>query len=149
MDSRNLFKFFNKENKIHNENIKQKLNENQNILKLNLNKIQFEMKNPNNIYNLEEENYLSDTTYSDFNSNNKILNNDINTISYENNTLLEKTKAILNNHFRTLNIEDFTLQNIKKNDINLNELNKNNINKKLINLLDKRKIKKNLIKNLN
>ena len=99
---------------MHNENLKQKLNENQNILKFNLNKIKFDMKSSNYNYNFEEENCLSDTTYSDFNSNNKILHNDKNTINYVNNTLLEKTKAILNNHFRTLNIEDFTEQNIKK-----------------------------------
>ena len=128
---------------MHNENLKKKLNENQNILKFNLIKIKFDMKSSNYNYNFEEENCLSDTTYSDFNSNNKILHNDKNTINYVNNTLLEKTKAILNNHFRTLNIEDFTEQNIKKKEfININELNKININKKIINILHKKSIKK-------
>ena len=128
---------------MHNENLKKKLNENQNILKFNLIKIKFDMKSSNYNYNFEEENCLSDTTYSDFNSNNKIWHNDKNTINYVNNTLLEKTKAILNNHFRTLNIEDFTEQNIKKKEvININELNKININKKIINILHKKSIKK-------
>ena len=143
MESRNIFEIFNKQNKIHNENLKQKLNENQNILKFNLDKIQLTMKNTNYIYKFEEENCLSDTTYSDFNSNNKISQNDEKNLNYINNTLLAKTKAILNNHFRTLNIEDFIEHNIQKKEfININELNKININKKIINIIHKKSIKK-------